>query len=304
MTQLDIILPTEPVRAHPAVRHVGITDLADALQKGWHDFLAMPTHYAFLCAIYPLAGILLFAATSAYDLFALIYPLAAGFALIGPIAALGLYEVSRRREMGLDASPRHAFDFISSPSLGAIVALSLVLLVLFAVWIAVAQSIYTAYFGYLPITSVSSFLHDVLTTPQGRQMILVGNAVGFLFALLAASISVISFPLLLDRHVGLLAAVATSLRVVLKNPIAMAMWFLFVALALLIGSLPMLVGLAIVLPVLGHATWHLYRKAIVPDPGQRPRYHLHHLSGRHYVADFPASLFVRFPGKEDRSSGA
>lgn len=302
MTQLDIILPTEPAYTLPAVRHVSFADLADALRRGWQDFMAMPTHVVFLCAIYPLAGMLLFAATTAYDLFALIFPLAAGFALLGPIAGLGLYEVSRRREFGTDTSLRHAFDFIYSPSLPAIVALSLVLLALFGIWIAVAQSIYNAYFGYLPVTSLSKFADDVLTTPQGHRMIAVGDAVGFLFALLAASISVISFPLLLDRHVGFWAAVATSLRVVLKNPVTMAAWFLMVAVLLLIGSLPMLVGLAIVLPVLGHATWHLYRKAVEPDPGARPQFRSRPLKGKHYAADFPASLFVRFPGRDDTSS--
>ena len=293
MTQLDIILPTEPAQALPSIRHVSFADLGDAIRKGWDDFTAMPTHIVFLCAIYPLAGMLLFSVTSAFDLFGLVYPLAAGFALIGPIAGLGLYEVSRRREMGMDTSLKHAFDVIQSPSLGAIVALSLVLVALFGVWIAVAQSIYTAYFGYLPITSLRAFMNDVLNTPQGHRMIVVGNGVGFLFALLAASISVISFPLLLDRHVGFWAAISTSLRVVLKNPITMAAWFLFVAIALLIGSLPMLVGLAIVLPVLGHATWHLYRKAVVPDPGKRPVFHAPPPKPKRYAAEFPASLFAR-----------
>ena len=302
MTQLDIILPTEPAYALPAVRRVTFVDLADALRKGWQDFMAMPTHVVFLCAIYPLAGMLLFAATSAYDLFALIFPLAAGFALLGPIAGLGLYEVSRRRELGMDTSLRHAFDFIYSPSLGAIVALSLVLFVLFGIWIAVAQSIYTASFGYLPVTSLRAFANNVLNTSQGQHMIVVGDTVGFLFALLAASISVISFPLLLDRNVGFWAAVATSLRVVLKNPITMAAWFLMVAVLLVIGSLPMLVGLAIVLPVLGHATWHLYRKAVEPDPGARPQFRAPQLKGKHYAADFPASLFVRFPDRDETSS--
>src|SRR6478735_5735141 len=108
MTQLDIILPTEPAQALPSIRHVSFADLGDAIRKGWDDFMAMPTHIVFLCAIYPLAGMLLFSVTSAFDLFGLVYPLAAGFALIGPIAGLGLYEVSRRREMGMDTSLKHA----------------------------------------------------------------------------------------------------------------------------------------------------------------------------------------------------
>jgi uncharacterized membrane protein len=293
MTQMDIILPTQPVAALPAVRKLHFSDLGDVLRKGWQDFLAMPTHVIFLCAIYPLMGLLAFAATTHYDLFALLYPLATGFALVGPIAAIGLYEISRRRELGRETSLVHAFDVIRSPSLVPIVALGLSLVVLFGFWIAAAQAIYTANFGYLPVTSLPAFMDQVLTTPGGYNLIVVGNAVGFLFALVAASLSVVSFPLLVDRNVGYWAAVVTSLRVVLKNPLVMAAWFLFVAIALLIGSIPMLVGLAIVVPVLGHATWHLYRKAVEPDAGARPEYHPPQHRGKHYAAEFPASLFSR-----------
>ena len=299
MTQMDVILPTQPEQLLPAVRKLHFSDLGHAIRKGWDDFIAMPTHVVFLCLIYPLVGLLLFAATTRYDLFALLYPIATGFALVGPIAAIGLYEFSRRRELGRDTSLRHAFDFINSPSLGPIVVLGLLLVALFGIWIGTAQSIYTANFGYLPVTSLPDFIDKVLNTPEGRNMIVVGNAVGFLFALLAASVSVVSFPLLLDRNVGFWAAVVTSVRIVLKNPLTMAAWFLFVAFALLIGSLPVLLGLAIVLPVLGHATWHLYRRAVEPDGGRRPEYHPPQRKGKHYAAEFPASLFGRSPVRDD-----
>ncbi|MGZ5866091.1 MAG: DUF2189 domain-containing protein [Xanthobacteraceae bacterium] len=293
MTQLDIILPTQPNYILPTVRKVRLSDLGDVLKKGWQDFITMPTHVVFLCAIYPIVGLLLFCVTFAYDLLPLIFPLAAGFALVGPFAAIGLYELSRRRELGLDASPLHAFDVMSSPSLGPIAALAAVLVALFATWIGIAESLYIDSFGSQPLTSLVSFANTVMTTPAGYHLIVVGNAVGFLFALVAASISVISFPLLLDRNVGFWAAVLTSLRVVLKNPVTMAAWFLFVAAALLVGSLPFLLGLAIVLPVLGHATWHLYRKAVEPDDSARPEFQPPRPRGKHYAADFPATLFAR-----------
>jgi uncharacterized membrane protein len=293
VTQLDIILPTQPTQVLPTVRKLTLSDLGDVLQKGWQDFNTIPTHVVFLCAIYPLLGLLLFFITSAYDLLPLLFPLAAGFALVGPFAAIGLYEFSRRRELGLDTSVQHAFDVIRSPSLWPIVALAGVLLALFGAWIAVAQSIYIDSFERQPLTSIPAFVRMVLTTPEGHHMIIVGNVVGFFFALVAATISVISFPLLLDRNVGFWAAVLTSIRVVLKNPVTMAAWFLFVAVALLIGSLPLLLGLAVVLPVLGHATWHLYRKAVEPDPGARPEYHPPQPKGKRYAAEFPASLFAR-----------
>ena len=295
MAQFDIILPAEPTVALPVVRSLRVEDLRDVLRKGMEDFWANPTHVVFLCAIYPVVGLLLFRVTFAYELLPLLYPLAAGFALVGPFAALGLYEISRRRELGLDTSWRHAFDIIHSPSLGPIMALGVVLLVIFGAWITVANSVYVAIFGNQPLTSPVEFAYEVLTTPKGYALIIIGNAVGFIFALAAASVSVISFPLLLDRHVSLQVAVLTSLNVVVKNPVAMGVWFLIVAGGLLIGSLPLLIGLAIVLPILGHSTWHLYRKAVEPDDGPRPEYHPRHKRKR-YAAEFPSSLF--FPSRD------
>src|SRR5262249_51650945 len=131
----------------------------------------------------------------------------------------------------------------------------------------------------------------VLETPQGHKLILVGNAVGFLFAVVAFALSVVSFPLLLDRHVGVPVAISTSVRAILRNPGTMALWAMFVAGLLVLGSLPFRFGLAIVIPVLGHSSWHLYRRVIEPDPGPRPEYQPK-AKGRRYGADFPVSLFV------------
>ena len=291
MAQTDIILPAEPTRDLPVVRTIGLADLKDALAKGLDDFRAMPTHVIFLSVIYPIVGIALGAATFGYDVVPLLFPLAAGFALIGPLAAIGLYELSRRRELGLDTSWKHAFDIIHSPSIWGIAALGVLLLVLFAVWLAVAQAIYVAAFGIDEQVSPIAFARKVLATPQGYRLIVVGNAVGFLFAVVAFALSVVSFPLLLDRHVGVAAAIVTSVRAVLKNPVTMAVWGLLVATALAIGSLPFFIGLAVVMPVLGHATWHLYRKVVEPDEGSRPEFHPVP-KGRRHAADFPASLFV------------
>ena len=162
------------------------------------------------------------------------------------------YELSRRRELGLDTSWKHAFDVFHSPSIRAIAALGLLLLAIFAVWLAVANAIYEANFGQEPMP-LGAFVRRVLTTPEGQNLIIVGNVVGFLFALLAFSLSVVSFPLLLDRNVGVAVAITTSVKTILKNPVMMALWGIFVAGLLLIGSLPFLIGLAVVLPVLGHS---------------------------------------------------
>jgi uncharacterized membrane protein len=291
MANADIILPTEPTRQLPVVQSIGLSDLRDALTKGLDDFRAMPTHVLFLSLIYPLVGIALGSATFGYDVVPLLFPLVAGFALIGPFAAIGLYELSRRREQGLDTSWKHAFDVLHSPSIWAIAGVGLLLLAIFGIWLAVANAIYVATFTVDEPATLTKFIHRVITTPEGRNLIIVGNAAGFLFALLSFSLSVVSFPLLLDRHVSAAVAIATSIRTVIRNPVTMASWGLFVAGALAIGSLPFLIGLAVVMPVLGHSTWHLYRKAVEPDPGPRPEYHPQP-KGRRYGADLPVSLFI------------
>jgi uncharacterized membrane protein len=249
----------------PSIRRIEISDLKDALAKGIDDFKAMPSHAVFLGVIYPIVGLILLQLAIGGAVMPLAFPIVAGFALVGPFAALGLYELSRRREQGLDCTAGHAFDVFRSPSFGAIAALGLCLMVVFLVWLAVAQSIYQSYFGYAPPASVTSFLRDVFTTSAGWHLIVIGNTVGFLFALLVLVVSAVSFPLLLDRKVGAAVAVLTSYRAVLANPKTMAIWGLIVAVSLAIGSLPLLFGLAVVMPVLGHATWHLYRKVVVSE---------------------------------------
>ena len=291
MAHQHVLMGAESNRARPIVRTIGLRDIKNALAEGIADFSAMPSHAVFLCLIYPIVGVLLARLTLGYEVLPLLFPLAAGFTLLGPFAAIGLYELSRRREQGLDASWQDAFDVLRSPSRGAIAALGLLLLTIFVIWIAVAQAIYVAYFGYEPAASIPDFLDQVFTTPAGRMLMIVGNLVGFLFALGVLTISVISFPLLLDRDVGAVEAVLTSVRVVARNPLMMAIWGLIVAALLLIGSLPLFFGLAVVVPVLGHSTWHLYRKVVVPDPNPHqvlPR----PARSRHYAAQFPAALFT------------
>jgi len=273
------------------IRKIGLADLRYALARGLDDFLAMPSHAVFLCLIYPVVGFVLARLVLGYNVLPLLFPLAAGFALVGPFAALGLYEMSRRREAGLDVSWRHALDVFRSPSIGAIAALGLLLVAIFLTWIAVAQAIYVANFGYTPAAAMSGFIQQVFTTRAGWALIVVGNGAGFLFAVLVLTLSVVSFPLLLDRDVGAATAILTSVRAVMANPFSMAVWGLFVAVLLAIGSLPALFGLAVVMPVLGHATWHLYRRVVEPDNSDRPRFIDARPKTRRSAADFPAALF-------------
>ncbi len=276
--------------ALPVVRSIGVADLRDALVKGVNDFYAMPTHAMFLCIIYPILGFVLARLAFGYSILPLLYPLVSGFALVGPIAALGIYELSRRKEAGLETSATHAFDVFESSSIGAIAALGLLLLAIFVIWVAAANAIYIANFGYAPRPSVEAFLNEVFTTRAGWNLIILGNGVGLLFAILVLTISVVSFPLLIDRDVGAAVALLTSIRAVARNPLTMAVWGLIVGALLIIGSLPFFLGLTVVIPVLGHATWHLYRKVIEPQAAPPPTHQEHHKE-RRYAADFPAVLF-------------
>jgi uncharacterized membrane protein len=282
--------PAQDTTSTPVIRKINLSDLRDALRQGWEDFKVVPSHAIILCVIYPVLGLVLARLVLGYSVLPLLFPLAAGFALLGPFAALGLYELSRRREAGEEPSAWDAVDVIRSPSFGAMLGLGTLLLALFVTWIATAQAIYVAAFGYEAAAEIPDFLERVLTTPQGWWLIIVGCGVGFLFALVALCISVVSFPLMLDRHAGAGDAIVTSLRAVALNPIPMAAWGLIVAVLLVAGSLPLFLGLAVVLPVLGHATWHLYRKVVAPDPNQQP-IPPRPPRERRPAADFPANLF-------------
>ena len=256
----------EAFTATPRVRRIGPDDCFSALKEGFDDFFAMPTYPIFVGLFYAVAGIALFAMTSFGNALHLAFPLAAGFALIGPFVAIGLYEMSRRRERGLAVASTDALTVLRSPALPSILAFGLLLFAVFAAWIFAAELIYVWLYGPNPPAAALPFFSDVLTTSRGWLLIVAGGFVGFCFAALALCISVVSFPLMLDRDVGLIPALETSVRVARENSLAVALWGLIVAVALIVGSLPLFLGLAVVMPVLGHATWRLYRKAVERDP--------------------------------------
>lgn len=248
--------------ALPRIHTITTADLRDALRRGWEDFKAQPSHLAFIALIYPIAGVLLAHLTVSYNIFPLLFPLLGGFALLGPFAAIGLYEISRRRERGLDSSWEHAFALLRSPAIGQIGLLGAMLTGLFIAWLCSAWLIYRGMLALPADISTADFLRAVFTTSDGWLMIVVGNSVGLLFAILAFSISVVAFPQIIDRRVDVATAVRTSIAAVEQNPRVMMIWGLMVTGLLVLGCLPMLVGLIVVMPVLGHATWHLYRKVV------------------------------------------
>ena len=246
----------------PMIRKIGPADLWDVLTRGVDDFKAKPSHVLLLVILYPIVGLILIRLAAGYDILPLIFPMLAGFALLGPMAAIGLYELSRRRELGLDVTWAHAFDVLRSPSIRAIVTLSAVMMAIYFAWLGAAMAIYRLFFGDAVPASIEEFVRQIFTTPAGWGLIIVGCGVGFLFAVVVLAISVVSFPLLIDRDVSAMTAIHTSVRSVIANPVTMSMWGLIVAGSLVAGSLPFLFGLAVVMPVLGHATWHLYRKVV------------------------------------------
>lgn len=245
------------------VASITMDDVKDALMKGIDDFKACRSDVVFLCIIYPVVGLVLARFAFQGNMLPLLFPAVSGFALLGPAAAVGLYEMSRRREQSLDVSWSNAFDVVRSPSFVPIFLLGLQLLLIFLIWMLAAQGIYMMTLGPEPPVSALSFLRDVFMTGAGWAMIIVGVGIGFIFAFSVLAISVVSFPLLLDRTVGLGSAVATSIRVLAENPLPIGAWGLIVAGGLVLGSLPAFLGLIFVLPILGHATWHLYRKSVI-----------------------------------------
>ncbi|WPP05635.1 DUF2189 domain-containing protein [Methylocella tundrae] len=264
MTHFHVIAGSAETPVYPVVRKIRIADIGHALAAGFDDFRAMPSHLLFLALIYLVIGVLLYPSTSGDNALPLLFPILSGYALIGPFVAIGLYQVSRNRELGLSHGWRDAFDVLRSPAMPSILAVGFVLMVIFLLWLTTAQALYQSSFGVWAPQSYSHFLHALVATQMGHRLLLLGGGIGFIYAVVAFSIGVISFPLMLDRDVGAAVAIWTSVKAVLINPLVMALWGLIVAVALALGVLMLLVGLAIVTPILGHATWRLYRRVIAP----------------------------------------
>lgn len=250
----------------PKVRRITLGDTVLALRRGWEDFAAARTDLIMLWLIYPVMAAYLVAASFNGQLIPLLFPVASGFALVGPLFAIGFYEMSRQRELTGQMHWRDAFGVLRSPAIGAIAGMGLTLVALFIAWLAVAELIYSATLGPQPPAGWMSFFTAVFTTTKGWEMIVLGISTGAVFAVLVLVIASISFPLLLDRPATLGVAIRTSVAAVRRNPFPLALWGAIVTAGLVLGTIPVFVGLIVVLPVLGHGTWHLYR-AMVPRAG-------------------------------------
>jgi uncharacterized membrane protein len=262
MAEFHVIAGATETLDHPEVHRISFSDLWAALREGIDDFMENPTHLIFIGILYPIVGVVLATWTSGANALPLLFPLASGFALIGPFAAIGLYEISRRREAGMAVSWRDALAVRHSPCLPSIAAVGALLFAVFIAWLLVAQGLYSELLGPEPPASLPAFLDQVFSTREGWMLILLGNLIGLIFAIVALCTSVVAFPLLLDRDVGAYAAVQTSWRAAMTNPLEIAAWGVIVAVLLFVGSIPIFAGLAVVVPILGHATWHLYRRLV------------------------------------------
>jgi len=249
-------------RSKPRINRISISDVTESLRLGWADFKNTPTQIVFLCLIYPIVGFVLGRAAAGGAMLPLVYPLLAGFALIGPLAALGIYELSRRKEQGLPVSWLNMFGVLRSPAILSIAALAVGLVVIFLLWLTVARGLFHLIMGPDLPAGFGEMLSQVFGTSQGLTLIVMGNVVGAGFALAVLAMTVVSFPMLLDRDVAPGEAVRTSLAAFRANVMPLLLWGVIVALTLAAGMALLFVGLAVALPVLGHATWHLYRRLV------------------------------------------
>lgn len=251
-----------PPRALPEIMSLDADDLRHALRAGWGDFVTHPLYGAFFALVYVAGGWLLTYAFTAKGQVWWTLPAAAGFPIIAPFAACGLYEISRRREMREPLIFSEILGTVFRQKDRQIPSMAVVIVVFFLFWNFLAHMIFALFLGKATMTNVSSSL-GVFLTAEGLAMLAFGTAVGAVFATLLYALTVVSLPMLLDDHeVDFVTAMLTSVALVRENPVVMFAWGALIAVLLFLGMLPGFLGLFVVLPLLGHASWHLYRRAV------------------------------------------
>ena len=247
---------SEPIKV---ARDLTLSDLRAALAAGWHDFLGAPRFGLFFGAIFAVSGIALAYVLLARGEVSWLIPATAGFPLLAPFAAVGLYEVSRRRERTIPLDWAGVLGAVKGRGDEQILSMGVIIFVAFGFWVIIAHLVFSI---FLVEAGAGSESLEFLTTPTGITMLIVGSAIGGVIALAFYSITVVSLPMLVDREVDFLTAIFASLAAVRGNLVVMLVWAALIALLLIIALLPGFLGLLVVLPVLGHATWHLYRRVV------------------------------------------
>lgn len=255
-------IPYATSLAHPRVRDITPADLHWALRAGLNDFLAFRGDILFAAFIYPTVAILAAAFALDVSLTPIVFPIVATFSLMGPVFAIGFYELARRRQEGTEAQWSHFLDPLRGASAMQIVALAAGLAMLSVVWLVTARAIYEATLGTLHPATVGAFVSGLFGTMEGWRLIVIGNLAGFGFAVVTLAVAVVSFPMMVDRPVHAFDAVETSLRAMGRNPLVILRWGFYVAGILVLASIPLFLGLAVAFPVLGYASWHLYTRIV------------------------------------------
>ena len=254
-----------PRKPEPVVRAIAIADVTESLAQGLRDFQHAPVYGLTFGILYFLGGLATYLTASAFNLLYLTYPIAAGFALAGPLVAIGLYEVSRMIERGEALSWGRVIGAIRQQAGKEIGWMSFVVLFVLIIWLYQVRLLLALFLGFEQIAIMRDFLQVILGTPQGWMFLAVGHVIGAMLSVVLFALTVVSFPLLLDRDVDFITAMITSVRAVARSPGPLLIWAAMIAGLLVIASLPFFAGIIIVLPVLGHASWHLYRKLVAPE---------------------------------------
>ncbi len=252
----------EPSRV-PDIYTVTFTMLKSALKSGWSDFVAYPLFGLFFGGVYVIGGLLIWYITSLTGDTYWIMILGFGFPLIGPFLAVGLYEISRCREKGVTPTWGRLLSMAYRQKNRQFPSIIVVVVFIFMVWTFVGHMIFAVFMGLSTMTNVSTS-YDVFLTANGLTMLAVGSTVGAVLAGLIYAITVMGLPLLLDRELDFVTAMIVSFQTVLQSLPVMLIWGGLIAVTLGLAMLPFFLGLLIALPVLGHASWHLYRGALSP----------------------------------------
>ena len=248
----------------PQIRELTLDDVRASLRDGWDDFKAHPGYGLFFGGIYMLGGLLILGFLTRIGSPWMIIPLAIGFPLLGPFVAVGLYEVSRRRRMGEPVMPKAVLAQVFYQRERQLGWMAFVVMFIFWIWVYQVRLLFALFLGFKSFSSWDRFVEIVLSTPEGWGFLIVGTIVGAFLATVLFSTTVIALPMLAEREVDFVTAMITSIATVVKNPLPMLVFGFVVGLATLVALLPAFVGLLLVLPIMGHATWHLYRRATSP----------------------------------------